>query len=72
MLVRSRRRAVVSGREFLVGASAEALEDFEREGWAHVQGERWKVHAAVPVRRGQKLRVTALRGLILDVVPEKD
>jgi membrane-bound serine protease (ClpP class) len=72
MLVRSRRRAVVSGREFLIGARAEALEDFEGEGWAHVQGERWRVRAAAPVRRGQTLRVTAMRGLILDVVPEKD
>jgi membrane-bound serine protease (ClpP class) len=72
MLVRSRRRAVVSGREFLIGARAEALEDFEREGWAHVQGERWKVRAPAPVRRGQKLRVTAMQGLILDVVPEGD
>jgi membrane-bound serine protease (ClpP class) len=72
MLVRSRRRAVVSGREFLVSAVGEALEDFEREGWAHVQGERWKVRAASPVRRGQKLRVTAVHGLTLDVVPEGD
>jgi membrane-bound serine protease (ClpP class) len=71
-LARSRRRPVVTGREQLVGASAEALEDFASEGWARVLGEQWRVRSAVPVRRGQRLRVTAMKGLVLDVVPEGD
>jgi membrane-bound serine protease (ClpP class) len=72
MFARSRKQAVVSGREFLVGAAGQALEDFDGdgEGWAHVQGERWKARAAGPIRRGQKLRVTGVRALVLDVVPE--
>jgi membrane-bound serine protease (ClpP class) len=70
MLAKSRRRAVVSGREHMIGAVGEALEDFDGEGWAHVRGERWKVHASGPLRRGQRLRVTGMRGLVLDVVPE--
>jgi membrane-bound serine protease (ClpP class) len=37
-----------------------------------VHGERWRVRSSAPVRRGQKLRVTAMQGLILDVVPEGD
>jgi membrane-bound serine protease (ClpP class) len=72
MLARSRRVAVVSGREQMIGASAEALEDFTREGWARVHGERWKVRADAPVRRGERLRVTAIDGLVLDVVREGD
>ena len=44
-----------------------ALEDFEREGWARVQGETWRVRSAVPVRQGQSLRVTAMQGLTLTV-----
>jgi membrane-bound serine protease (ClpP class) len=72
MLAKSRKRAVVSGREQLIGAPAEALEDFPAEGWARVHGERWRVRSSAPVRRGQKLRVTAMQGLILDVVPEGD
>ncbi len=72
MLARSRRAAVVSGREQMVGASAEALEDFAREGWARVHGERWKVRSPEPVRRGERLRVTAIDGLTLDVVREGD
>jgi membrane-bound serine protease (ClpP class) len=67
MAVRNRRRPVVSGREEMVGAAGEALEDFEREGWARVHGETWRVRAPAPVRRGQRLRVKAMDGLILTV-----
>jgi membrane-bound serine protease (ClpP class) len=66
MLVRTRRRPVVSGREYLIGAEGEALEDIEREGWARVQGERWRVRAAAPLRAGERLRITAVHGLVLD------
>jgi membrane-bound serine protease (ClpP class) len=72
MLARSRKRAVVSGREYMIGSIGEALEDFEREGWARVQGERWKVRAPVPVRRGERLRVASIEGLLLHVIPEGD
>jgi len=65
--VRARRRPVVSGREQMLGAAGEALEDFEGEGWARVHGESWRVRAAGPVRRGERLRVTAMQGLILTV-----
>ena len=65
MAVRNRRRPVLTGREQMIGASAEALEDFEQEGWARVHGESWRVRSNVPVRRGERLRVTAIEGLIL-------
>jgi len=70
MLVRSRRRAVVSGREQMLGATGVALGDFDLEGWARVHGEQWKVRSSRPVRRGQKLRVTGMQGLVLSVEPE--
>ena len=72
MLVKSRRQAVVSGREHMIGARGEALGDFQGEGWARVRGEQWKVRAAASVRRGQRLRVTGMHGLVLDVEPEGD
>jgi membrane-bound serine protease (ClpP class) len=72
MLARNRGRAVVSGREDLLGAAAEALEDFDGEGWARVRGERWKVRAGAPVRRGQRLRITGMQGLVLTAVAEGD
>jgi len=71
MLLRSRKRPVVSGREQMIGASGEALGDFDGEGWARVQGEHWKVRAPGAVRRGQKLRVTGMEGLVLTVEVER-
>lgn len=67
LLLRSRRRRVVTGQEAMVGASAEALEDFEHEGWVRAAGERWRAHSARPVRRGEVLRVIAVNGLLLEV-----
>jgi membrane-bound serine protease (ClpP class) len=70
MLLRARRRPVVTGREQLVGAAGEALEDLQGEGWAQVHGERWRVRCAAPLKRGGRLRVTAIHGLVLDAVPD--
>jgi membrane-bound serine protease (ClpP class) len=67
MLLRSRRRPVVSGREELIGAPGEALEDIAGEGWARVHGERWRVRTRAPLKRGQALRVAAIDGLVLEV-----
>ncbi|MCC6210393.1 MAG: nodulation protein NfeD [Burkholderiales bacterium] len=70
MLLRSRRRPVVSGREEMLGAAGEALEDLQAEGWARVHGERWRVRSAAPLRAGERLRVTAVHGLVLEVRPD--
>jgi membrane-bound serine protease (ClpP class) len=70
MLVRGRRRPVVTGREEMIGASGVALEDISGEGWARVHSETWRVRASKPVRKGQRLRVTAINGLLLDVTAE--
>jgi membrane-bound serine protease (ClpP class) len=70
MLLRSRHRPVVSGRESLVGAPGEALEDIAGEGWARVQGERWRVRVKEPLRAGEQLRITAVHGLTLDATRE--
>ena len=70
MLIGARRRPVVSGREELIGAGGEVLEDFEHEGWARVHSETWRVRASVPLTAGRRVRVAAMDGLVLDVVPE--
>jgi membrane-bound serine protease (ClpP class) len=67
--VKARRRPVVSGHTEIIGASGTALSDFEREGWAQVRGETWRVISSVPVSSGQKLRVTGIDGLTLRVEP---
>ncbi|MBE0621833.1 MAG: nodulation protein NfeD [Burkholderiales bacterium] len=68
--LKARFRPVVSGREELVGAAGVVLEDFEREGWARVHSENWRVRAAMPLKTGQRVRVAAIHDLLLDVVPE--
>ena len=68
--LRARRRPVVSGHADIIGASATALADFEREGWAQVRGETWRVLSAAPVAGGQNLRVTGIDGLTLRVEPD--
>jgi membrane-bound serine protease (ClpP class) len=65
--LQARRRPVVSGREAIIGAVGEVLEDCPGEGWARVKGETWRVRSAVPLERGQRVRVTAIDGLVLNV-----
>jgi len=69
MLMRIRRRQVHSGAEEMVGARGEALRDFTGDGLVFVHGERWTAHSSTPVRKGQRIRVKAINGLILDVEP---
>ena len=70
MLLKARKRPVVSGREELLGSSGIVLEDFEREGWARVHSETWRIRSAAPLKAGQRVRVSAMNGLLLDVVPD--
>jgi membrane-bound serine protease (ClpP class) len=70
MALKAHRRPVVSGREELIGSTGEVLEDCEREGWARVHSETWRIRSSSPLKAGQRVRVAALNGLLLDVVPE--
>lgn len=70
LLLRARRRPPLQAQAGLAGAIAEALEDFRDTGWVEVQGERWRACSAAPVRRGDRLRVTGVRGLALQVAAD--
>jgi len=65
--LKARKRPVVSGIEQMIGDTGEVLDDLESEGWARVEGERWWVSSARPLRHGQKVRVTGVTGLTLRV-----
>ena len=69
LALKARRRPVVSGQEELLGASAEAVEDFEQEGYVHLHGENWRAISSVPVKKNQQLIVSKVDGLTLHVVP---
>lgn len=68
MALKSRRHPVVSGREELIGAVGEILDDTPGNGIARVRGELWSVHSAQPLIRGEKVRVTGVDGLVLQVI----
>jgi membrane-bound serine protease (ClpP class) len=67
LVLRGRRRPVVTGREALVGAPGEVLNSSGLEGWARVQGETWRVKSGEPLKVGERVRVTAVDGLVLEV-----
>jgi membrane-bound serine protease (ClpP class) len=70
MAVHARGRPVVSGGETLVGDPGEVIADFTGDGWAKIHGEIWHVHSVLPLTRGERVRVTGIDGLTLDVEPQ--
>jgi len=70
MALRARRQPLVSGREEMIGAQGVVLEDTQTEGRARVHGENWLIASRVPLTRGQRVRVTAMEGLTLQVEPD--
>lgn len=69
MAVKARRRPVVSGSEQLIGAEGMVLHDFDHEGQVFVHSEYWKAVTPAPLHQGQRVRVTGMKGLILEVEP---
>lgn len=66
LALKSRTRPVVSGRELMLGAEGLVVTGGEQP-YAMVEGERWRVRAPVALQPGDRVRVTGIDGLILDV-----
>jgi membrane-bound serine protease (ClpP class) len=69
LLLRSRRTRVITGAEQLLHETAVAIEDFEDAGFVRIRGELWRAIARTPVHEGQRLRVTRVSGLTVEVAP---
>jgi membrane-bound serine protease (ClpP class) len=67
MLLRSRNRPVVTGKEALTGAQGETVAWDGEEGRVLVQGEVWRARAASPLSVGARVKVIARDGLVLKV-----
>lgn len=69
VFMRARRAPVTTGVEQMLQGTAIALEDFETTGRVDIHGEIWNAVASAPVRKGQRLRVSRVDGLTLEVEP---
>jgi membrane-bound serine protease (ClpP class) len=67
--IKARERPVVSGQEEMLHASGEVLDDFEGKGRIRIHGEIWSAESATALRRGDKVQVVAIDGLVLKVQP---
>jgi len=67
MLLRSRRRPVVTGKEGLLGAEGEAVAWDGDEGRVRVHGEIWRARAQRPLQPGARVKVVNREGLVLVV-----
>jgi len=70
--VRAQRAPAVTGPAGMIGETGRALTSIDPGGVGRVQthGEIWTATASEPVAAGQTVHVTAVKGLLLTVVPE--
>jgi membrane-bound serine protease (ClpP class) len=69
LLLRSRRRRVITGSEAMIGAEGEAVEWHGEAGKIRIMGEIWNAHAPCPLQPGARIRVIARKDLVLTVEP---
>jgi membrane-bound serine protease (ClpP class) len=68
MAAKAHRRAVVSGREEMLAMEGTVTSVAGGVAYAEVRGESWQVRSKEPLAPGDRIRVTALDGLVLQVV----
>ncbi|WP_340120784.1 nodulation protein NfeD [Methylobacter svalbardensis] len=69
LLLKSRYRPIVSGKEEMIGLVGEVIDDFTGTGMIHIHSENWRASCDQPLRKNEKVRVTAIDGLLLQVMP---
>ncbi len=67
--VRAMSSPVATGDEGMIGEIGEATTDLAPEGFVFVHGETWRARSAVPVAKGQKVRIVRVQGLSIEVEP---
>jgi membrane-bound serine protease (ClpP class) len=70
-VVRARFSTATIGRESMIGEPAEATSDVNPEGMVRLRGGLWRARAtrASRIEAGDRVRVVALDGLVLEVEP---
>jgi membrane-bound serine protease (ClpP class) len=63
---------VVSGREELLDGIGVVVGDFDGNGRIRIHSEDWNARSDTALRAGQRVRVTGIDGLVLEVQPETE
>ena len=71
LLLKSRHSPVVSGKEEMQGSVGTVLDDFNGTGMIRIHSECWQAICDQPLHKNEKVRVTAMEGLLLQVTPVK-
>ncbi len=71
MLLRSRRRPVVTGGEAMIGATGQTVAWQGSAGTVRVKGEIWQARARDALQPGARIKVTGRDGLVLTVAPQQ-
>lgn len=66
LVVRARQKKIVSGLESMIGTKGIIVKT-NREIWAQIEGELWKVESTQSLREGDFIIVKSVQGLILKV-----
>lgn len=67
----SHRRPVVTGSEEMARAAGEVLDWRGLKGHVLARGERWTAISETPLKKGQRVRVAGIKGIILKVEPDQ-
>jgi len=69
--VKARGAKIVTGRESMIGACVEVMEDFAQRGLVRLHGEIWQAASRTPLTKGTKARIVAIDDLVLTIEPQE-
>ncbi len=71
LLLKSRHSPIVSGKEEMLGSVGTVLDDFSGTGRVRIHSENWQASCDRSLYKNEKVKVTAIDGLVLRVMPFK-
>jgi membrane-bound serine protease (ClpP class) len=71
LLLKSRHSPIVSGKEEMLGSIGIVQDDFIGSGRIRIHSENWRASCDQSLHKNEKVRVTAINGLVLQVIPIK-
>jgi membrane-bound serine protease (ClpP class) len=69
LAIRSHKKAIVTGQEGLIDSEGIVLSVMNEQITVRVLGEIWEARSSHSLKTGEKVKVTAVKGLLLNVEP---